>query len=1219
MKQVFKPYTSNYLPSMHTFSLSTLSKHLSTLFFGIISLCYFQITIAQTLVTEGTYDLQFKEYTQGCGSGNTDYCVQLQIKSTSDVESFSIGSYTFYFTYNQDAINNPVYQVFNFGNNGTCASGSPAYMTPAFFADTFTGEANVTTIMELPNQGCPVVSTQWVSIGLVCFDVVDDTETTQLAFGTDFTEVNKNDDTPRHNQGTFSELDEIPIITNIPANVDLAPEAPTTAAICSDEAYNLIADVSTLSFGLQVGDNPIVAWVISTTDPEDASPLLAEGYTEQFLPGSPTTTAATIGGTNEGLDPFGLNVSTIWVSPITTINYDESEALLEIDFTCFDWGEAVEITFLADNTGDCPSTCTANVDLSDQIGQEIGICSDENVDLLADVNTLDFGENAGDNPVVGWGILTDVPTGDLPFDDPNYTGSTIAGDPETTSITIGGTNDGLDPFGFNASTLYFVPITFINYDPSASPALIFDGDCLDWGQAVAVNFQADGFSDCPPPCEANVEVANGIELEVSLCVEEFHVLRVNEMSLNFGIEVGTNPTVGWVISTTDPGELSPFVAEGFTGFAIPGNDGDENIIVNGTSEGTDPYGVGVSTLWFTPVTYFNYDEDNNSFDLNDNCFDWGESVQVTFVANGEGDCIPEPQCPTTTGDFSNAEDLCSGDRPTVPSDEEILNSLDDSSNAVINWSMDPVAPLVYDGDGCEPQIVEIILTITCSQDETVNIVAGGFTISLYPTPQAPTVVFADAELCSYTVVPNCPNDAVLPDEVENQMPGTSGIVQTFTVSNAGCTALVFENIAIPDCEEIPPQCPSTVGDFTDSQNICNVGFASVPSDATILASLDDATNAIVEWSVDPTAPINYEGDGCEPQRIDFELTIRCSDNENIALNGGIHTVFVYPNPQAPTVNLISATETCRYELIPSCENDILEPNIIEDQVAGTNELIQIIKVSNAVCTGLNFFNVTIPACPAICPSSAGTFDTSENLCDGDTPTLTDDATILATVDLPEGARVNWSPDPTDPLVYNGDGCNPEAVIFSLTIGCQVDGSIAIPAGSHVVNLYPNPQPPIIELTDNTEGNCTYALVLGCEDDIAQAETIPPMPVNETVLISVSNVNGCEVVFPEVVVPDCLIDDIDPIQFPNQLQMEITPNFLQSSAMSHIEVYLPQSSGAVLEVLDISGRKVAQVQKGRLAAGIHSFEWMPENLTSGLYLVHLQTEYGHEVRKVLIGE
>lgn len=1218
MKQVSKLYTSNYLPPMHTFSFSALSKHFATLFFCFISVFYFQISMAQAVVEEGTYDLQFNEFSQGCGSGNTDYCVQLQIKSASDVESFAIGSYTFYFTYNEDAINNPTYQAFNFGDNGTCASGSPAYMTSAFFADTFTGEANVTTIMELPNQGCPIVSAEWISIGLVCFDVIDDAETTQLAFGTGFTEVNKNDDTPRHNQGTFSELDETPTVTNIPANVDLVPEAPTTPSICSDEAYSLIADVSTLAFGPQVGENPIVAWVISTTDPEDASPLLAEGYTEQFLAGNPTTTTAIIGGTNDGLDPFGLNVSTIWVSPITAINYDESEALLEIDFTCFDWGEPVEITFLADNTGDCPSTCTANVDLSNQMGQEIGICSDESVDLMADLNTLDFGENIGENPVVGWAILTDVPTGDLPFDDPNYTESIIAGDPETTVVTIGGTNDGLDPFGFDVNTLYFVPVTFINYDPDASPSLIFDGNCLDWGAAIAVSFQPDGASDCPPICEANVEVADGVELEVSLCPEESHVLRINAMSLNFGIEVGANPTVGWVMSTTDPGEESPFAAEGFTGFAIAGNDTDENITVNGTTEGTDPYGVGVSTLWFTPVTYFNYDEDNNSFDLNDNCFDWGEGVQVTFVADGEGECVPEPQCPTATGDFSNAEDICSGDRPTVPSDEDILNSLDDSSNAVINWSIDPNAPLVYEGDGCDPQTVEIILTITCSQDETVNIVAGGFTINLYPTPQAPTVIFEDAELCSYTIVPNCPNDAVLPNEVENQVPGTSGIIQTFTVSNAGCPALAFENIAIPDCEEIPPQCPSIVGNFTGFQEICNVGLANIPSDEAILESLDDATNAIVVWSVDPTAPINYEGDGCEPQRIDFELTILCSDNENIALSGGIHTVFVYPTPQAPSVNLISATETCRYELIPNCENDILEPNEIDNQVAGTDELVQIIKVSNETCTGLNFFDVTIPACPAICPSSAGSFDTSESLCDGDIPTVTDDAAILATVDLPEGATINWSPDPTDALVYDGDGCNPQAVIFSLTIGCQVDGSIAIPAGSHIVNLYPNPQTPIIELTDNTGEDCSYILVLGCEDDVAQAETIPPMPTDETVLISVSNANGCEVIFPEVEVPNCIIDNIDPIQFPNQLQMEIMPNFLQLGTLSQIEIYLPQSSYTVLEVLDISGRRVAEIQKGKVIAGIHNFEWMPENLTNGLYLIHLQTEYGSEVRKVVIG-
>ncbi|MGB0931095.1 MAG: hypothetical protein ACPGVB_09985, partial [Chitinophagales bacterium] len=1355
-----------------------LSKYLRFVFLqiafvvGAITLLTCSLS-AQAIVEEGIYDLQFEEFVAGCGSTNSNYCVRMQIKSASDVENFAIGSYTFYFTYNQNAINNPAYQSINFNDTNICADENAAYMEPAFFADNLTGEANVTAIMELPNQGCPEVSSDWRGIGLVCFEVIDDTETTQLEFGTNFTEVNKNDDTPSHNQGTFSSLDVMPVVVNSPANVDLAPNEPTMVSLCSDEGISLVADIPTLSFGPGVGENPVVGWGISTTDPGDASPLLAEGYSDIVLAGDATTTIATIEGTVEGLDPYGLGVSTLWVSPITFIDYDAETQTFTLDFECFDWGTAVQIDFLANGEEGCPTNCIANVDLSDQTEQSFNLCSDETATLLADVNTLDFGNDAGDNPAVGWAVITGTAVEGNPFEDPNYTGL-IAGDVVTTGITIAGTVNGLDPFGFEVSTLSFVPITFINFDSEATPPLFLDQDCFDWGEAVTITFLADGVGDCPAVCDANVEVAEDLELTVPLCVEENYILRVNPTTLDLGVNEGDNPVVGWVISTSNPGDASPFEGEGFTGFAIRGNGEEFTVTVIGTSSGLDPYDIGASALWFTPVTYINFDEGSNNFTLDNNCFDWGESVQIQFLAEGEDACNPQAQCPTTAGDFSASEDVCDGDRPTIPNDETILNSLDDATNAVIVWSRDPSVPLVYEGDGCTPQTVEFTLTILCSDDETVSIEAGTFSVTVYPIPEAPTVVFNDTEVCSYTVVPNCPNDVISPAEVSNQNPGSTDVTESFMVSNGGCAALTFDNIPVPDCPEIVPVCPSSIGDFNDSESICEMGTVNVPTDADILASLDDPTNAVIEWSIDPTVtlvydgdgctpqrldyvltircsdnadivlnggthtvflypipqapsvvfnnaeicsyivvpncpndvvspnevsdqapgsvnvsqsftvsneacfavafddiaipdcpetapecpnsvgdfngsesicemglvnvpsdedilaslddpgnaivewsinpndPVVYDGDGCNPQQLDYVLTIRCSDNADIVLNGGTHTLFLYPSPQAPTVNLISATEICRYELIPNCENDILDPPTIEDQVAGSGELVQIIKVTNEACTGLSFFDVTIPACPGLCPTSAGVFTTSENLCDGDVPNVTSDETILASVDFADGATIIWSPNPTEPLIYNGDGCNAQAVIYSLTIGCQVDGSVQIDGGTHIVNLYPSPQSPTVDLVENADGFCSYVVLPACENDVVSPSSIEDLAAGSMDIVLPFNVSneGCsDVLFSEVTVPDCILDDIDPINLPNQLQMEIAPNFLQFGSRSLIEVYLPQSGHTLLEVLDISGRSIKVLHQGELQNGVHEFEWAAEVAASGLYFVRLQTEYG----------
>lgn len=1175
---------------------------------------------AQTNVEEGTYDLQFEEFVPGCGSTEEDYCVQLQIKSASDAESFAIGSYTFYFTYNQNSINNPTFQSINFNNTNTCAGGSAAYMEPAFFADNFTGEANVTAIMELPNQGCPTIGSNWRAIGLVCFDIIDDAETTQLAFGENFTEVNKNDDTPRHNQGTFSELDVVPDVTNSPANVELVSTSPTMVSLCSDDGFSLVADVTTLSFGPGVGDNPVVGWGISTTDPGDASPLLAEGYTEIVLAGNPTTTIATIQGTVEGLDPYDLGVSTIWVSPITFVDYDSETQSFTLDLECFDWGTAVQIDFLADGTEGCPSDCNANVDLSSETEQEVSLCSDETITLLADLNTLDFGNDVGDNPAVGWAIITGIAADGNPFDDPNYTGGLIAGNTETTSISFAGTSNGLDPFGFNASVVSLVPITFIDFNPNNTPPLFLDEDCFDWGEAVVVTFLADGEGNCPPVCEANVEVAEDLELEVALCVEENHVLRINPATLNLGVNLGDNPVVGWVISTTDPGDTSPFEGTGFTGFAIAGNGNDFRTTVIGTSSGLDPYDLGFSTLWFTPVTYVNFETGSNDFILNDNCFDWGETVQIQFLAEDDNPCNPEPQCPSMAGDFSASEDLCDGDRVTIPSDEDILNSLDDPTNAVINWSIDPSAPLMYSGDGCSPQTVEFTLTIGCSEDETVSIAAGTFSVTLYPIPEAPTVIFANPELCSYTVVPNCPDDVVTPSIVGDQSPGSMDVAQTFTVSNAGCAELTFEDIAVPDCPEIVPVCPSSVGDFNNSENICEMGLVNVPSDDEILASLDDPTNAIIEWSINPVVPVVYDGDGCNVQKLDYVLTIRCSDNGNVVLSGGTHTVFVYPSPQAPTVNLVSAAEVCSYELIPNCVNDILEPSTIENKPAGSGELVQLIQVTNQACTVPTIFDVNVPACPGICPTSAGVLNTNESLCDGDLPNVPSDESILAGVDVPDRATINWSPNPNNPLIYSGDGCNAQTVIFSLTIGCQVDGSVEIAGGTHIVNLYPTPQAPTVDLVENADGVCSYVVIPACENDVVTPSTISDLPTGSmdiTLPFNVANEGCMDMLFSEVAVPDCILDDIDPINLPHQLQMEVAPNFLKIGSRTSIEVYLPKSSHTLIEVVNINGQRVTVLQQSELQNGVHELEWNVEGFSSGLYLVHLQTEYGSEVRKVIV--
>ncbi|MGH7600417.1 MAG: T9SS type A sorting domain-containing protein, partial [bacterium] len=63
--------------------------------------------------------------------------------------------------------------------------------------------------------------------------------------------------------------------------------------------------------------------------------------------------------------------------------------------------------------------------------------------------------------------------------------------------------------------------------------------------------------------------------------------------------------------------------------------------------------------------------------------------------------------------------------------------------------------------------------------------------------------------------------------------------------------------------------------------------------------------------------------------------------------------------------------------------------------------------------------------------------------------------------------------------------------------------------------------------------------------------------------------------------------------------------------------LPQAQEVAIRVLDVLGRKVAVLQRGRLAAGRHRIIWSPQGLPSGIYVIVLKTEATRLLRKVIV--
>ncbi len=157
------------------------------------------------------FDLQFANptYMEEVDS----FCVTIQIKS-SDEQVFTIGSHTFFFNYNTNSINFPTYQSLAFDSTFLCEV-APTYNVPVYYrprlgASTDSGDANVTTIMLLRNLGCPEVGSEWVDAGIVCFAVIDPTQSVNLRWNEEKTDVNFNDDTPRHDQGELMGLNVRP-------------------------------------------------------------------------------------------------------------------------------------------------------------------------------------------------------------------------------------------------------------------------------------------------------------------------------------------------------------------------------------------------------------------------------------------------------------------------------------------------------------------------------------------------------------------------------------------------------------------------------------------------------------------------------------------------------------------------------------------------------------------------------------------------------------------------------------------------------------------------------------------------------------------------------------------------------------------------------------------------------------------------------------------------
>ena len=150
--------------------------------------------------------------------------------------------------------------------------------------------------------------------------------------------------------------------------------------------------------------------------------------------------------------------------------------------------------------------------------------------------------------------------------------------------------------------------------------------------------------------------------------------------------------------------------------------------------------------------------------------------------------------------------------------------------------------------------------------------------------------------------------------------------------------LIVDNAVLEDC-------PTAVIPIFTDEIVCNGFLIDVPHDSVILENVDFPENAFVVWDGDVTAPVFNPWASCDIIVIEFHYSIHCTTDPVVILEGGAHTVEVWPEIQPPVVTV---DEFCNYGLATHCPTDIVEPPVVDPGVP-----VQEFTVINAFgCTDL---------------------------------------------------------------------------------------------------------------------------------------------------------------------------------------------------------------------------------------------------------------------------
>ncbi len=209
----------------------------------LLSICLILLLSSQIVNAQisdpSSFDLQF---TNPVFNSNNTLCVDIQIKATEGSPDLAIGSHTIWFNYNLLGLSNPVYTPFDFYEETECIITETTFYSPYSTTNfsyseldevTYIGEANFTSSLAgfITGFECPVISSEWITMGEVCFEILDVTQSSGLNFDYDFTLCNLSSNLPEHEEGTFTGLD-ISLLSEVCSisilNVEVAECDPET-------------------------------------------------------------------------------------------------------------------------------------------------------------------------------------------------------------------------------------------------------------------------------------------------------------------------------------------------------------------------------------------------------------------------------------------------------------------------------------------------------------------------------------------------------------------------------------------------------------------------------------------------------------------------------------------------------------------------------------------------------------------------------------------------------------------------------------------------------------------------------------------------------------------------------------------------------------------------------------------------------------------------------